>query len=121
MSERTLSPDAALAAIVKSARYLGGMVSHQDLWPQLGRLIRRFFATDVAAFASRQPDGSVHLLHCDAADPAVCEHLAVLASDSVKAVFDSGFLVTAGLALPAPHGPGLPAARAGAAGIPNSS
>lgn len=103
MSERTLSPDAALAAIVKSAQYLGGMVSHQDLWPQLGRLIRRFFATDVAAFASRQPDGSVHLLHCDAADPAVCEHLAVLASDSVKAVFDSGFLVTAGLALPAPH------------------
>lgn len=40
MSERTLSPDAALAAIVKSAQYLGGMVSHQDLWPQLGRLIR---------------------------------------------------------------------------------
>lgn len=30
MSERTLSPDAALAAIVKSAQYLGGMVSHQD-------------------------------------------------------------------------------------------
>ena len=54
MSERTLSPDAALAAIVKSAQYLGGMVSHQDLWPQLGRLIRRFFATDVAAFASRR-------------------------------------------------------------------
>ena len=57
-----------------SAQYRGGMVSHQDLWPQLGRLIRRFFATDVAAFASRQPDGSVHLLHCDAADLAVCEH-----------------------------------------------
>ena len=57
MSERTLSPDAALAAIVKSAQYLGGMVSHQDLWPQLGRLIRRFFATDVAA-----SNGVIHVV-----------------------------------------------------------
>ncbi len=103
MSDKTLTPNDALAAIVKSAQYLGGMVSHQDLWPQLGRLIRKFFASDVAAFASRNPDGSVHILHCDTADAALCGYLAAAASDCITAVFDSGFLSTASLDLPAPH------------------
>lgn len=101
MNERRLPPDAALAAIVKSAQYLGGMVSHQEIWLQLGRLIRRFFAIDLAAFASRNPDGSIRLLHCDAADPALCGQLASTGADSIATVFDSGFLLTANLALPA--------------------
>lgn len=87
-----------VAAIVRSAQYLAGIVRYDDLWPQLAKLVCRFFGADVAAFAAREADGRVRFLHVEPPGVALDAAAATLA-----AVFDSGFLATEVLELPAPH------------------
>lgn len=85
-------------AIVRSAQYLAGMVSYTDLWPQLARLVCKFFGADVAAFLRRQADGQVFVLHCEAADGA-CNAVPAATQRHAAAVFDSGFLASETLQL----------------------
>ncbi|HJW25487.1 MAG TPA: HD-GYP domain-containing protein [Rhodocyclaceae bacterium] len=86
-------------AVVRTAQYLAGIVSYEDLWPQLGRLVRRFYGADLVAFAVREPEGGIRFMHCEPA----CSGLEV-AAEAVATVFESGFLTTETLALPDPHG-----------------
>ncbi|MDI6749601.1 MAG: HD domain-containing phosphohydrolase [Rhodocyclaceae bacterium] len=94
----TISTIDPVAAVVRSAQYLAGIVRYDDLWPQLAKLVCRFFGADVAAFAMREADGRVRFLHIE--PPGVS--LDATAS-TVAAVFDSGFLASEVIELPAPH------------------
>jgi putative nucleotidyltransferase with HDIG domain len=87
-------------AVVRSAQYLAGIVSYDDLWPQLARLVCRFFGADLAAFAAREPDGRIRFIHCQPG----CSGLAAAAGATAAAVFDSGFLASEVLDLGGPHG-----------------
>ncbi|WIM06682.1 MAG: HD domain-containing protein [Candidatus Nitricoxidivorans perseverans] len=100
MNESRMLPASPVDAVVRSAQYLAGIVSYDDLWPQLGRLVCKFFGADLAAFAVREADGRVRFIH---SQPA-CEQLAAVAADIAAAVFESGFLASEVLSLPEPHG-----------------
>jgi HD-GYP domain-containing protein (c-di-GMP phosphodiesterase class II) len=94
---RPISAD-PVDAVIHAAQYLAGIVAYDDLWPQLGRLVRRFFGADLAAFAVREADGRVRFIH---SEPA-CAALAA-AAETAASVFDSGFLASEVIALPEPH------------------
>lgn len=87
-----------VAAVVHSAQYLAGIVSYDDLWPQLAKLVRRFFGADLAAFATRDEAGAVSFIHWEPDDARLAAALPV-----ATAVFESGFLANETLALPGPH------------------
>ncbi len=94
---RPQSPD-PVDAVIRSAQYLAGIVSYDGLWPQLARLVCRFFGADLAAFAARDAAGAVSFIHWEPADARLAAALPV-----ATAVFESGFLASETLALPAPH------------------
>lgn len=89
---------APVDAVIRSAQYLAGIVSYDDLWPQLARLVCRFFGADLAAFATLDADGTVSFIHWEPADARLAAAVPVAA-----AVFESGFLASEVLALPEPH------------------
>jgi putative nucleotidyltransferase with HDIG domain len=98
MAKTRSTPPNPVDAVVRSAQYLAGIISYDGLWPQLARLVCKFFAADLAAFAVREPDGRIRFLHCE----PDCADLAAVA-DTAAAVFESGFLASEVLALPEPH------------------
>ncbi len=87
-----------VAAVVRSAQYLAGIVSYDGLWPQLAKLVCRFFGADLAAFATRDEAGAVSFMHWEPDDARLAAALPV-----TTAVFDSGFLASEVLDLPDPH------------------
>lgn len=87
-----------VAAVVRSAQYLAGIVSYDGLWPQLAKLVCRFFGADLAAFAARDAAGAVSFMHWEPDNARLAAALPVTA-----AVFDSGFLASEVLDLPDPH------------------
>lgn len=103
MNQPRSQPTDPIDAVVRSAQYLAGLVSYADLWPQLSRLVCRFFGADLAAFAARQADGRVRFLHCEPAGAAVGASFVAAAGELTAAVFDSGFLASETLALPDPY------------------
>lgn len=99
MSEARPAPVDPVDAVIHSAQYLAGIVSYDDLWLQLARLVIRFFGADLAAFAVREADGKVRFIHCE----PDCTMLGGAAAETAASVFDSGFLASEILALPTPH------------------
>ena len=99
MSEPRFPSADPVAAVVRSAQYLAGIVSYDGLWPQLAKLVCKFFDADLAAFAARETDGRVRFIHCE----PDCASLPAVAADTAAAVFDSGFLASEVLDLPDPH------------------
>ncbi|OHC62629.1 MAG: PAS sensor protein [Rhodocyclales bacterium GWA2_65_20] len=103
MNEPRPLPANPIDAVVRSAQYLAGLVSYVDLWPQLARLICNFFGADFAAFAARQADGQIRLLHCEPAGTDAGSRLIAAAGELTATVFDSGFLANETLLLPEPY------------------
>ena len=86
-------------AVIRSAQYLAGIVSYEGLWPQLAKLVCKFFGADLAAFAVQEADGHIRFIHCE----PDCANLPTAAVDTAAAVFESGFLASEVLALPEPY------------------
>lgn len=103
MTDSSPLPVNPIDAVVRSAQYLAGLNSYVDLWPQLARLVCRFYGADIAAFAVRQADGRIHFLHCEAADAALGDGFIAAARELTAATFDSGFLASETLSLPEPY------------------
>jgi len=103
MNEPRPQPANPIDAVVRSAQYLAGMVSYADLWPQLSRLVCKFFGADLAAFAVRQADGRVRFLHCEPAGSEAGASFVAAAGELTATVFDSGFLASETLPLPDPY------------------
>jgi PAS domain S-box-containing protein len=82
-----------LNTFVKSAQYIVGLSSHQDLWDHLGKLVVTYFKADWAAFVQEDPAGGLSIDHCV---PPGAVTLDRLLTDEVrtvvKDVLDSGFL-----------------------------
>ena len=97
------TPANPIDAVVRSAQYLAGIASYVDLWPQLARLVCNFFGADIVAFAARQADGQVRVLHCEPAGDEAALQLVAAARELTAAVFDSGFLASETLLLPDPY------------------
>lgn len=93
-----------LAAVTKTAQYLAGLSSMQDILADFGKVMHNFFGTDLVAFIEHRPkeptsEGmSVHYCHATA-DDAACTNLGQLAK-LVKQVTESGFLVSEQVDLP---------------------
>ena len=103
MNEPRPLPANPIDAVVRSAQYLAGLVSYVDLWPQLARLVCKFFGADLAAFAVRQGDGQIRFLHCEPAGTDAGAGFVAAARALTATVLDSGFLASETLFLPEPY------------------
>src|SRR5271157_5563475 len=81
-----------LDAFMKTAQYLAGLTTHEDVWNHVAELMVKFYHADSAGFAKRRADGEIefhHIVTCG-------RHCSFLSSqevrESIGEVFETGFL-----------------------------
>jgi signal transduction histidine kinase len=81
-----------LQAFMKTAQYLAGMTTHEDVWSHVGELIIKFYGADSAGFAKRGVDGGIEFHNVVTS----VRHCSFLSSEQVREiiceVFETGFL-----------------------------
>jgi signal transduction histidine kinase len=92
-----------LNTFVKSAQYIVGLSSHQDLLDHLGKLVVTYFKAEWTAFVQQDSEGELSVSHCLLPGDAVpreilTDEVRVL----VKDVLNSGFLASQAIGLPTP-------------------
>ena len=90
-----------LPTFVKSAQYIMGLSTRQDVWDHLGRLVVTHFHARWTAFVQCGPAGELSLDHCVLPTAVAAERLLSAETRAlVKEVLDSGFLTCQVLASP---------------------
>ena len=100
MGEPLADPQDQLTAIAQAAQYLAMLRADADLWPELGRVVTRFFGADLVVFFERRDGHQVVTLHASVPDEV--ENVTPLvqqAAGTVRQVIASGFMATDRLAL----------------------
>lgn len=100
MNKPVPGQDLHFDAVIKTAQYLASLTSDRDIWAELGKVLTRFFAADVVAFAGRRPDGRIILHACHPPGADFCPRLLEATAGTIAQVLDSGFLATDTLHLP---------------------
>jgi PAS domain S-box-containing protein len=92
-----------LDASIRTAQYLAGLTTNQDLWSETGKILVNFFGADLCAFGARGPDGNVAADYCTfSADYSGRKDLEAEMRDAVEEVLESGFLTVRTLSTPSP-------------------
>ena len=85
-----------LQAFMKTAQYLAGLTTYEDVWSHIGNVMLKLYGADLAGFAKRLPEGTIEFHHMACADGvpmtdcASCGHIRQWVVD----VLESGFLAT---------------------------
>ena len=92
-----------LEAFIKTAQYLAGLTTQQDVWDQLGKVLVNFFGADFAGFAETDKNGEIIVHHWTfARDTSTEVTLSVETRETIYDVLDTGFLASKIIQAPAP-------------------
>lgn len=90
-----------LENFIKSAQYLAGLTTTQDIWLETGKVLISFFGADLAAIAERQGEGS-RLLRLQGSERfSGQDGLVEQVGEAIDEVLESGFLAVR--MIPTPH------------------
>jgi signal transduction histidine kinase len=82
-----------LDAFVKTAQYLAGLTTQQNVWSETGRLLVSFWGADLGGFGERRSDGEVVIRHRTlSADLPNRMDFASEIQEDIAEVLNSGFL-----------------------------
>ncbi len=82
-----------LHAFMKTAQYLAGLTTHEDIWHHVGEVMVKFYGADSAGFARRGSDGGVEFHHVTASDGVSRDRLfSKEVQEVVAEVLETGFL-----------------------------
>ncbi len=88
----TEKPD-YLEAFIKTAQYLAGLTTQQDLWRETGQALVNFFGAAFSAIGTPGPDGEISEHHWVSSDQVSNrEDLGSETKDAIAEVLESGFL-----------------------------
>lgn len=89
---------------MKTAQYLAGLTTHEDVWHHIGEVMTKFHGADLAGFAGRGSEGAVefhHLFLPEGVSTGAIRTKDVLSS--VAEVLETGFLSQRIVSNPVPH------------------
>lgn len=93
-----------LEAFIKTAQYLAGLTTIQDVWTESARLLVSFWGADVAGFGERQSDGTISGSHWSfsnqGSDP---KGLLGKVEKDIEEVLETGFLTSRLVSLSTEH------------------
>lgn len=92
-----------LDAYIRTAQYLSGMKTQQDIWAETGKILVSFFSAQWGAIGTMSPDGEVNIDHSTfsetfARDKVIDDGI----REAVAEVLETGFLTMRTLADPPP-------------------
>ena len=93
MKNSEFNDRAYLDAFMKTAQYLAGLTTHEDVWNHIAELMVKFYGADSAGFARELENGEIefhHLMPSDRSRGAFPESPEV--RESVREVLQTGFL-----------------------------
>lgn len=92
-----------LDSFSKSAQYIAGLMTQQDIWKETGKILVRFLGADLVFFAEKGADGGVTCRDWNFADGfAGAENWTEETREAILDVFESGFLTTRPVLTPVP-------------------
>jgi PAS domain S-box-containing protein len=92
-----------LDASIKTAQYLSGLTTQQDIWSETGKVLINFFAADLSAFGERRPDGEVAVRHWTFSERySGRRDLDAEIRETIAEVLESGFLSSRIISTPDP-------------------
>lgn len=93
MKRLALDHRVILDAFMKTAQYLAGLPTQDDIWSHVGEVMIRFYGADVVGFVKRRPDGEAELHYLKLPGGASKESFkAKDIQESVSEVLETGFL-----------------------------
>ena len=82
-----------LDAFIKTAQYLAGLTTQQDVWSETGKLLVNFWGADLGGFGERQSNDEIAMHHLTfSAELSNRIEFASELREDIAAVLDSGFL-----------------------------
>jgi len=104
MTKLLLSSQEYLAAFIKTAQYLAGLTTQQDIWSDLGQLLSSFFGADFVGFVEPLKDtGDIEPCRTFTGSLSAEELLNGEIREIIHDVLDSGFLAVKVITVPKPY------------------
>jgi signal transduction histidine kinase len=95
MEKSSLNQQKHLDAFIKTAQYLAGLTTQQDIWSEIGKVMINFFNVVLVGFAERRADREIIGHHWTLPDRVSCERILTAETKRIIAeVLESGFLTT---------------------------
>lgn len=95
MKKSSLNQQKHLDAFIKTAQYLAGLTTQQDIWSEIGKVMINFFNVVLVGFAERRADREIIGHHWTLPDRVSCERILTAETKGIIAeVLESGFLTT---------------------------
>jgi signal transduction histidine kinase len=95
MEKSSLNQQKHLDAFIKTAQYLAGLTTQQDIWSEIGKVMINFFNVVLVGFAERRADREIIGHHWTLPDRVSCERILTAETKGIIAeVLESGFLTT---------------------------
>jgi diguanylate cyclase (GGDEF)-like protein len=84
-----------LDAFVKTAQYLAGLTTQQDMWGETGKVLVNFFGADLCVFGERRANGEIAGHHWTFSDQASNQrNLEPETKEAIAEVLESSFLIS---------------------------
>ena len=84
-----------LDAFIKTAQYLAGLTTQQDMWDEAGKVLVNFFGADLCVFGERRADGEIAGHHWTFSDQASNQrNLGPETKEAIAEVLESSFLIS---------------------------
>ena len=84
-----------LDAFVKTAQYLSGLTTQQDMWSETGKMLVNFFGAALCVFGKRRADGEITGHHWTFSDQAsIRRNLEPETKEAIAEVLESSFLTS---------------------------
>ena len=92
-----------LEASIKTAQYLAGLTTQQDIWAETGKVLVNFFGADVCAFGESRADGEITGHHWTFSEQFPGRRdLEAETKEAIAEVLESGFLTSRIISTPDP-------------------
>ncbi|MBT3258928.1 MAG: diguanylate cyclase [Deltaproteobacteria bacterium] len=84
-----------LDAFIKTAQYLAGLTTQQDMWGETGKVLVNFFGADLCVFGERRADGEIQGHHWTFSDQVSNRrNLGTETKEAIAEVLESSFLTS---------------------------